>query len=116
MNDRVVIIIPEVRAAVQAHAEESLEERAKVAMRAARKSWLGLSDNENFSAAIGALVLEATPEERNRLEAEIRVLKALNAAIDGVPVNLATVLEGGQIDNAIGLNSLWHEVKAEEVT
>ena len=95
----------------------TLKERLLAAMRAARKDdvlWF-LYDNtgdDAFRCAVGAVMVGASAEEREQITAELRALRAISAATQGVPVDMAAVLDGMKPESALGLMGLWQEAGA----
>jgi len=111
----IIIGIAELRTKVDP--KQPLEERLKVAMRAALKHWLVFNEEDQFKMAIGAVMAEATEEERERMKIDIKFLGALAAAASGVPVDfgrLAEELGENAVAKAVGLRKLWDEVKTEK--
>lgn len=115
MNNCVMIGIAELRASVDCN--QPLEERLKIAMRGALNYWLPTDEDSQFRMAVGAVMVEATEEERERIEAELRFLRALSSAACGVPVDFGRLMEGlkEQQDKGklVGLKNLWDEIKKE---
>ena len=114
MNNSIIIGIAELRAMVDP--KQSLEERLKVAMRAALGHWCVLDEENQFKMAVGAVMVEATEEEQERIKVDLKFLSAMASAASEVPVDfvrLAEELEGSET-KAIGLRKLWDEVKAEK--
>jgi len=58
-------------------------------------------------------MVDATEEERNRLERELRFLRSLSAAAGGVPVNFSSLFEDLERDKGeiVGLSGLWDDAK-----
>ncbi|MGA2669975.1 MAG: hypothetical protein ABSF21_00940 [Dehalococcoidia bacterium] len=116
MENSIMIGITELRVGVDS--KQPLEERLKVAMRAALNHWLVTDEEGQFRMAVGAVMIEATEEERGRIETELKFLRGLSSAISGVPVDFGRLME--QLQKAkeshklVGLKNLWDEVKAEK--
>ena len=88
---------------------DTLEERLKAAMSAAKGHWMVTDDQLQFKGAIWAVLESCSPEERARIESELDLLKGLAAVQSGVPVDMPALLERtGKIDS-IGLGRLWRE-------
>jgi len=114
MDNRIMIGITELRAGVDS--KQPLEERLKVAMRAALGHWCVLDEEGQFKLAIVAVMMEATEEEKERINIDLKFLKAMSSAVSGVPVDfvrLAEELKGSET-KAVGLRKLWDEVKAKK--
>ena len=113
MNNTLLIAIAEIRSQLTGHGNESLKERLKFAMGKAKGHWCVVDEDDQFRSAVGAVMADATQEERDLLGMELDVLKALSAASSGVPVDMGAVLNGFDTDKAIGLSGLWREVTNE---
>ncbi len=114
MDNSIVIGIAELRSGIDP--KQPLEERLKVAMRKALNHWLVFEEEGQFKMAVGAVMVEATEEEQERMEIDLKFLKAMSSAVSGVPadfVRLAEELKGNE-DKVVGLRKLWGEVKAEK--
>lgn len=115
MDNRVMVGIAELRAGVDP--KQPLEERLKVAMRRALKHWLVFDEEGQFKMAVAAVMVEATEDERERLNTEVKFLAAVSSAVSGVPVDFGRLMEEmgeDAADKAVGLRKLWDEVKAEK--
>lgn len=116
MDGRIMLGIAELRNNVDP--KQPLKERLKVAMRAALKHWLVLDDEESqFKMAVAAIMVEATDEERERINIDLKFLRAMSSAASGVPVDFVRLIgELGEDSaaKAVGLRKLWQEVKAEK--
>ena len=66
------------------------------------------TDENQFKVCVGALILVSTPEDRERLNAELRQIAALSAGISGIPVDLSTM---PPLENPVGLLRIWQEEK-----
>ena len=114
MESSIMVGIAELRTRV--NASQSLEERLKVAMRGALNHWLVTDEDGQFKMAIGAVMVEATEVERERIEIDLKFLKALSSAASGVPVDFGRLIEElgeDSADKSVGLRKLWDEVKSE---
>ena len=107
------VAIAEVRAMISGHAGESLQDRMKAAMRKVQGHWLITDEDGQMLVAVGVVLMDATPDETEKIEAEVRVLKALNAAISGIPVDFGAVLNEANIEDPVGINGIWLDVKKE---
>jgi len=117
MDSSLMIGIAELRTMVKA--EQSLEERLKVTMKAALKHWLVTDEEKQFKMAIGAVMVEANEEEQERINIDLKFLRALSSAASGIPVDFSRlIVELGEesATKAVGLRKLWDEVKAELIT
>jgi hypothetical protein len=77
-----------------------------------RSAWLLSTDDERFRVGLNVLYLFVDDDTKRRIESEVGVLKALNAAASGVPIDFETVFEGVDPDNVIGLQKLFEESKS----
>lgn len=115
MDNSIMLGITELRQSVDSG--QPLKERLKIAMRSALHHWLITNEEDQFKTAVGAVMVEATEEERELIEVELKFLQALSAASRGIPVNFAVLMEEVQekkeTHELIGLKNLWDEVKAE---
>ncbi len=93
--------------------EAPVKERLKHAMKLARKHWLVTDEDAQFRAAVGAVVVTVSPEEKEIIMGELYFLKCLGAAVQGVPVNIVGIIMDRPKD-AYGLRGLWNEVKMGE--
>lgn len=111
MNDAALMIAAtEAKHGIEGKEFPSIAEKLKAAMRLTKDHWMVTDEDTQFRAAIGAVLLTASPEEKTLIESELRCLKMLVAASQGVPVDFSQM----QVpENAIGLNKLWQDVKAE---
>lgn len=115
MDSSLMIGVAELRTMVDP--KQPLEERLKVTMRAALNHWLVLDEEGQFKMAVGAVMVEATEEEQERMNIDIKFLRALSSAASGVPVDFGRLIEELGEDSAakaVGLRKLWDEVKAEK--
>lgn len=106
-----LIAIEEIKA--QLNKDVPIVERIKQAMRLALNHWLVTDEVEQFNCAIGAVLLTATEEEGKPIREEMRFLKGLCAAAEGVPVDFASLVGAAEPENWYGLIKLWKEVKKE---
>lgn len=114
LESSILVGIAELRTMVDA--KQPLEERLKVAMRAALHHWLVTDEESQFKMAVAAVMAEGTKEEQERMNIDLKFLRAMSSAVSGVPVDFARVakeLEGKE-DKAVGLRKLWMDVKAQK--
>ena len=88
---------------------DKLEEKIDAAMNATINHWMILDEDKQFQAAVGGLLLSVKDEEtRERITKEMKSIRALSAAISGVPVDIEQV----DIDfEFLGLLKRWKELK-----
>ena len=114
MENSIMIGITELRGNIDSSLP--LEDRLKISMRGALNHWLVIDEESQFKMAIGAVMVEATEEERERIETDLKLLRALSSAASGVPVDFGRLMEGlrgGDSPKPVGLRKLWDDVKKE---
>lgn len=111
LSNTILIAITETEGVVKRNQDKPLIERLKIAMKATRNHWLVTDEDGQFQAAVGAVLLTANEEETERIKAELAILKGLNAAFSGVPVNMRALLAGQEKVELIGLSKIWAETK-----
>lgn len=104
-NAGVMIALTEAKTAVKE--DDSLEDRLRAAMRVTSRHWCVTNPDEQLRAAVGAVLVSASPDESERIEAELANLRSLSALLEGVPVDLERI---EPLENPIGVMKLWHEV------
>jgi hypothetical protein len=96
---------------------EELEELLKTAFRLACRQtneifmWVS-QENDLFTVAIAAVHTLVGEEDKHRLEHELKVLRSLNAAAEGLPIDFSQLADGPE---PIGLQKLWKRIKREPV-
>lgn len=95
---------------------KDLEDRIRQAMRATVDHWMCTNEQDRFAAALAAaLELTTDPDEKERFEATLELLRTLSAATSGISVNMDPALEriertpGG----AVQVAKIWQEIKKE---
>lgn len=92
--------------------EPDVRERIRKAMRRVDELWYTADEDLQFRSAVAAAMLESSAEERTLIGRSVAPLRAIAAAIAGVPVDMEAVLaDTGEV---IPLLGLWHEVRAEK--
>lgn len=104
INNSILVAVTELKQSVDA--DKPITERLKAAMAQARQHWLVTNEDDQFRAAIGAVLLSATDDEKARIESELKALRALSAATAGVPINFAAL---DTQKDPIGLLKIWKE-------
>ena len=115
MDNSMMIGVAELRTNVDP--KRPLEERLKVAMRGALNHWLVTKEEEQFIMAVGAVMVEATEGEKERINIDLKFLKAMSSAASGVPVDFGRLIDElgeGSAEKAVGLRKLWDDVKRKE--
>lgn len=115
MNNIVLIAMTEAKMSVKA-TEGGLIEKLKASMRAVSNHWMVTNKDEQFQAAIGAVMefYGAESKEFRHIEWEIgnikRINSALNSASNGIQLDWETVIEESDEFEAVGLISMWQEI------
>lgn len=104
ISTSVMVAITELRTV--AKEEGTVKERLLATMKEARSHWLVTNDEEQFKAAVGAVIMESDHETQERIRAEMRVLNTVGAAAAGIPVDWEAFVEDVPSD-PIGLLALW---------
>ena len=112
ISNCVMIAITETKMQIEIMSNESVEARLKKAMELMQQHWLVTNQEEQFQAAIGAVLLTATEDEKERINGELKTLRALNAAASGVPVDMTQAFESMESYEPIGLTKLWKDIQA----
>lgn len=91
-----------------------LEARIKDACSKARNSPLAdLCHNHSANfygrAAVAAVMLKCTPEERARIDLDLRVLKAIQAATSGVPIDFESLTPAKDGPQPVGLSGIIND-------
>ena len=119
MDTVTLIAATEVAGALRGKENLPLEERARIAMIEARRSWCCTQEQEQFAAACEGLARSATPEEVERIKADLEGLQRASALINalqsGVAVDWEAMAE--QVDaeaeedrpEPLKLRALWQE-------
>ena len=81
----------------------------------AGSGWMCRCDDEWFRSGVGAALLDAGDDERARIEAALAPIRALSAAMTGVPVDWEHVLPATSeaINALVPLMPLYNEIKKE---
>jgi hypothetical protein len=119
INPTVMLCVAEAKDAIQASKETSLAKQLKVAMRNTRKSWCITNEEEQFKAAVVAVMSLQDEDGKARLVEEFKALQRFGAMIAaaavGLSVDLASVLSDvpEDKDRWVGLMKIWNESKEE---
>jgi hypothetical protein len=121
MNDRDMLELQIAAAPIRDRIpkDEPLPDRISYAMRYVRQHERDLfwmtgkpSDDFMFRTALAAVMLAGSDDDRTTIKESMRPLKALSAAISGVPVDMVAALANAE--NVIPLLKLWHDSAAAE--
>jgi hypothetical protein len=91
--------------------EPDIMERLRKAMRKAQHFWMSTDDDLRFRGAVGAAMLESSPEEQERIKRSVQSLRSFSAMLSGVPVDTDAMIAQMGDDN-IPLIAMWNEAKA----
>lgn len=83
-----------------------LVDRLRAAMRVGRDHWMITDEDERFCASVGAVLLSATDDERDRLGTELRALRDYSALCNGLPIDPLRIT---MPEDPVGLLGLWKE-------
>lgn len=112
MSNVLMIAVAEARMAVEravaADPTLDLEGRLRAAFAVTRNHWMVTNEDERFRTGVGGVLVTATDAgEKARIEAELASLRALSAAMSGVPVDFGAVLSDKP--EPIGMLAIWRE-------
>lgn len=87
----------------------TVEDKLRAAMTACKDHWMCVDENDQFRAAVAAVLNDdaVSAEDRERIKLEVRALSTLNAAAMGVPVDMS------QLDfpeKPLGIVAMWKEL------
>ncbi len=108
MNNCVLIGITEIKQSMDNAA--SIEDRFKSAIKQAKNHWLVTNEDDQLKMAIGAVLVTATEDEKERINKELDTIRTMNAAIGGVPIDLESLDMNYE---PIGILKLWGEIKEQ---
>lgn len=91
--------------------DETLENRIKFAMQYVRKNdsnlfWMSVpSENTLLQAALAAVMLGGSEEDKDLVQRSTLPLRMLNAAMSGIPVDFGEI----ELEGILPLMKWWHE-------
>ena len=111
MNNINIILIAAMEAKDKIDTSTPLEEQARAAMEVTKDFWMSTDEDIRFRGAVAALLQanEGNDEALDRINAEMRALNSLGAAMSGVPVDFNAALPPEDF-KYIGLRALWMEI------
>jgi uncharacterized protein YunC (DUF1805 family) len=115
MNDipaTIMVAITDI--AGQLDREKSIEEQFRKAMELALNHWLVVNEDDRFKSAVGAVIVDASEEEREIVANEMKGLRTLSAMISDVPVDASRFVEQVEGKKFYGLAKMWFDVKKGE--
>ena len=89
----------------EAKNEESLDDIIDACFSAAKDHWMATEEDDQFLGAVGAILQLSNDEDEEKMRAELDTVKALNAAMSGVPVDFSAV--PSLRENPICLHGRW---------
>lgn len=98
-------------------ATDSLEDQLRAAMQVTRNHWMCTDEDEQFRAAIGAVMLHygEESEEYKRLSSEMAKLRKVNAFLQaaqaGLSVDLSLLPDEDNQYEPIGLLGMWKSIQ-----
>jgi predicted transcriptional regulator len=93
--------------------EGTLEDRLRETFRHARESWVLSDMGQQIMAGILAVRETADEHEKERIDATLAQIKALNAVISGVPVDVEAAAARWEGVELLPVRRLWDESKGE---
>ena len=96
-----------------AQRESVLEERIKACMRLTKNHWMITDPDARFRGAVAGAYLQSTDEEKRQIETSLKSLRALHAAISGMPVDFEQTLAETEGQELLPLLKWWHEIIEE---
>lgn len=76
-----------------------------------KNHWMAHSESDAFNASVVVAYAKMEGEEKTRMKASIDGIKAMNAVLSGVPVDLETVLAQQEGLKIYPLMPMWRETK-----
>lgn len=113
MDNCILVAVTEIEMYLKGKKNLPLVERIKYAMQKASNHWLVTNEDDQFRAAIGAVLVTANEEEKEKINSELKLLKALSAAATGVSVDFTQLFAQLPVSETepLGLRGIWQEVK-----
>ena len=87
------------------------KEKVLVVFRKAQNHWMYTDEDVQMTAALNAAMHHMDEEEKESLVLEAKVLQAISAGIDGLPIDFSQVKLP---EKTIGIMALWEQVKEEK--
>ena len=87
-------------------AANSLLDRVRIAFKVAKNHWMITDEDEQFRGACGAILHHSMGDDKERIEAEMRQLRAIAALMSGAQVEIPE-----STHEPIGLVRIWREGK-----
>ena len=83
----------------------------KEAMKKAKNNWMRLDEGNQFNCACAIAYSQLNDDDKPRLQATLDVMKIIEAASRGVPVDMVTALDHIQGIECFPLKKWWDETK-----
>lgn len=117
MSNHNAISIAATEASHHAKDKYTLHEQLIIAMECTKNHWMVTDEDDQFTAAVAAVYLIASPEDQKLLADEMKMIRKVNAALNalqqGVKVDMGSI--DAYAKPPIGLMDLWHRVKEGKV-
>ena len=88
----------------------SAEEIIREVMKKGKNHWMAHTESQAFDASIAVAYLKMNDEDKKRMKATTDTLRALQAAISGVPVDMVEALERVEGIELFPLQKMWSEI------
>ena len=111
------LVVTECKSAVES-CHDSIEDKARAAMRVAKDHWMVLDQDIQFRGAIGALLIHYGKDspEYKRIASELDSLRKLSAILQAAQAGLSVNLSEDDVPKhePLGLMKMWHEITAKQ--
>ncbi len=87
------------------------EEIIRAVFKKGKNHWMCHTESQAFNASVAVVYLKMNETDRVRMKATCDGLKAINAAISGVPIDVEAVLLAQEGIELFPLRKYWDEVK-----
>lgn len=111
IKNTILVAITETKIQLEGKENLPLIERLKIAMKSMVTHWLVVDEDEQFQAAIGAVLLVSSEKEREQINNELKGLRAISSMISGVSIDLEVLEKQIGDTPKIGLQKIWREIK-----
>ncbi len=88
--------------------ETDLKERLARAFEMSQSFWMTTDDDVRFRAAVGAVLLKSSPEEKALITESMKPLRMLAAALSGAEIDLSNIPD---MEGLIPLMKMYNEAK-----
>jgi len=116
LSNTILVAITEIKNKID-HTQP-LKEKMLDAMKLALDHWLIVQDEEQFKAAVGAVLSKATQEEQAKINNQLKMLQTLSTILSGISVDVEETMKDIPKDekeeDKLILNDLWRKAKDEK--